>query len=110
MPKRPSILVAVAVTLSAVMVTSAYPQTVASVTRGRDLADRMCAGCHAVTGTVPRTIQGKLVPSFSAIAGGPHGSAERLKAIIATPSHPMPSVPLSLAEITDLAAYIKSLQ
>jgi hypothetical protein len=57
-----------------------------------------------------RTIQGKLVPSFSAIAGGPHGSAERLKAIISTPTYPMPAIPLSLAEINDLAAYIRSFQ
>jgi mono/diheme cytochrome c family protein len=87
-----------------------YSQTTASAARGRDLAERTCAGCHAVTGMEARTIQGKLVPSFSAIAGGPHGSAERLKAIISTPTYPMPAIPLSLAEINDLAAYIRSFQ
>jgi mono/diheme cytochrome c family protein len=110
MLQPPILIFATACMLSAIMAASALSQTDASVARGRDLSDRACAGCHATTGTESRTIQGKLVPSFSAIAGGPHGSAERLKAIIATPSHPMPAIPLSLAEINDLAAYIRSLQ
>jgi mono/diheme cytochrome c family protein len=89
---------------------SANAQTAASVERGRVLAENACAGCHAMTGETARTIGGKLVPSFSAIAGGPHRSPERLKAIISTPSHPMPAIPLDLAQINDLAAYIRSLQ
>ena len=93
-----------------VMTIAAFPQTAVSVARGKDLAERACAGCHAITGDNARTIQGRLVPSLSAIAGSPIATTERLKAIISTPRHPMPAIPLALSEINDLAAYIRSLQ
>ena len=82
----------------------------ASVARGKDLAERVCAGCHAIMGNEARTIQGRLVPSLSAIAGSPNATTERLKAVITTPRHPMPATPLALSEIDDLASYIRSLQ
>ena len=109
MRKNPMSTSAAALMLSAVLADLAFSQTPPSVARGRDLAERSCAGCHTIVGLEPRTIQGRLVPSFSAIAGGPHASAESLKGIISTPTHPMPAIPLSLAEIDDLAAYIRSL-
>ena len=103
-----SIAAAAALLATATVVTCA--QTRASATRGKDLAEQACAGCHAITSNEVRTIQGTVVPSFSTIASGPHGTTERLKSLITTPPHLMPAIPLTLNEIDDLAAFISSLK
>jgi mono/diheme cytochrome c family protein len=100
----------IVVTVLGAMSVAVLAQTAASIARGKDLAERACAGCHAITGNEPRTIQGRLVPSLTSIAGGPNATTERLKAIISTPRHPMPATNLALSEINDLTAYIRSLQ
>jgi mono/diheme cytochrome c family protein len=87
-----------------------YAQTDASVLRGKDIAEQACAGCHAIETNEARPYGAVLVPSFRTIAGGPRGTTERLKAIITTPPHPMPAIPLSLTEINDVAAYMSSLK
>jgi mono/diheme cytochrome c family protein len=110
MAKRRLLRCVIAVTILGSMSATVLAQTAVSVARGKDLAERACSGCHAITGNEPRTIQGRLVPSLSSIAGGPNGTTERLKAIISTPRHPMPATPLALSDINDLTAYIRSLR
>ena len=90
--------------------TAALGQTASAVTRGRETAERSCAGCHAMDGGRGGTIQGTPVPSFRAIAGRPNMTAERLQALVTTPRHPMPAIPLGLGEINDVVAYIRSLR
>src|SRR5262245_27627556 len=63
---------------------AAHAQTESSRLRGREVAQRACAGCHAMEGTQGGSIQGTEVPSFRAIAGR-NWSAERLQAFIMTP-------------------------
>jgi mono/diheme cytochrome c family protein len=87
-----------------------HAQTQAAVTRGREIAERLCAGCHAIDGSEGSTIQGTAAPSFRALADRPYQTAESLQAFILTPGHPMPAMPLELAEIRDLVAYIRSLK
>jgi mono/diheme cytochrome c family protein len=99
-----------AVTALVGVTTAAYGQTALSVARGKDLVERACAGCHAVANNEARTIQGRVVPSLSAIAGGPNATTARLKSIISAPRHPMPAIPLTDTEVNDAAAYIRSLQ
>jgi len=89
---------------------SAEAQTAAAVARGRELAERACGGCHAVNGGSGTVVQGTDVPSFGAIAGRPNQTAERLKAFIMTPHRPMPGIPLTLAEVEDIVAYLQSLK
>jgi mono/diheme cytochrome c family protein len=89
---------------------AAYGQTQASVARGRDIAERACAGCHAIDGRQGGTVLGTDVPSFRALAGRPHRTPESLQAYIMTPRHPMPAIPLELNEIRDVVDYIKSLK
>jgi mono/diheme cytochrome c family protein len=110
MAQRGLLIGVIAVTILGAMSTTVPAQTGVSVARGKDLAERSCAGCHAITGNESRTIQGRLVPSLSSIAGGPNATTERLKAIISIPRHPMPATSLALSDINDLAAYIRSLQ
>jgi mono/diheme cytochrome c family protein len=88
----------------------AHAQTQATLARGKEIAERVCAGCHAVNDKQGSTVQGTDVPSFRAIAGRPYKTPESLQAVIMTPRHPMPAIPLELAEIRDVVAYIQSLK
>jgi mono/diheme cytochrome c family protein len=91
-----------------------YAQTPASVARGKDIAERACAGCHAIDGrqggTTGGTIMGTDVPSFRALAARAYRTPESLQAYIMTPRHPMPAIPLELNEIRDVVDYIQSLK
>jgi mono/diheme cytochrome c family protein len=99
----------VAITVSA-FGSAAHSQTDATIARGHDLAQQACAGCHAMNGGGGSVIQGTAVPSFRAIAGSPNMTAERLQALVLTPLHPMPAIPLGLAETNAIVAYIRSLR
>ena len=86
-----------------------YAQTPATVARGKDIAERVCAGCHAIDGRQGSTVMGADVPSFRALADRPYRTPESLQAYIMTPRHPMPAIPLELNEIRDVVDYIRSL-
>lgn len=85
----------------------AHGQTQAAIDRGKEIAERVCSGCHAIDGS---TVQGTDVPSFRALANRPYRTPEGLQAFIMTPRHPMPAIPLELSEIRDVVAYIQSLK
>jgi mono/diheme cytochrome c family protein len=87
-----------------------YAQTPATVARGKDIAERVCAGCHAIDGRQGGTVMGADVPSFRALADRPYRTPESLQAYIMTPRHPMPAIPLELNEIRDVVDYIQSLK
>ena len=87
-----------------------YAQTPATVARGKDIAERVCAGCHAIDGRQGGTVMGADVPSFRALADRPYRTPESLQAYIMTPRHPMPAIPLELSEIRDVVDYIQSLR
>jgi mono/diheme cytochrome c family protein len=80
------------------------------IARGRNVAERLCIGCHAIDGGTGGTYQQTDVPSFRAIANRANRTPERIGAFIMTPHPPMPAVPLTLAEINDVTAYILSLK
>ena len=88
----------------------AHGQTSSAIVRGQELAERACAGCHAINGRQGSTIMGTDVPSFRAIAARPNQTPQRIQGFIMTPHRPMPGIPLTLAEINDVAAYILSLK
>jgi cytochrome c len=88
----------------------AHGQTQATVARGKEIAERLCAGCHAIDGGQGSTVQGTDVPSFRALVNRPFRTPERLQATIMTPPHPMPAIPLELSEIRDVVAFIQSLK
>ncbi len=102
-------VVQVAVALGA-SVSAAQAQTASSIARGQEIAERACGGCHALAGQPGRTVEGINVPSFRAIAGRPNQTPQRLQSFILTPHRPMPGIPLSLAEVDDVVAYLLSLK
>lgn len=92
------------------LASAAHGQTAASIARGQEIAERACAGCHALAGQPGRTVEGTDVPSFRSIAGRPNQTPQRLQSFIMTPHRPMPGIPLSLAEVNDVVAYLLSLR
>ena len=77
--------------------------------RGRELAVKLCTGCHVVS----RETSGAMstdVPSFPAMANRQGTSAEQLAGRIIVPHPAMPGVPLTANEIRELVAYIMSLK
>jgi mono/diheme cytochrome c family protein len=89
---------------------AAQAQTPASVARGKDIAERVCAGCHAIDDGQGSRYQGTDVPSFRSLASRPGRTPESLQSFIMTPRHPMPAIPLELNEIRDVVSYIQSLK
>jgi mono/diheme cytochrome c family protein len=76
--------------------------------KGHELAERLCAICHAVS---PGSTSGRPdVPGFTVIAKLPNLTPERLVGAIILPHPPMPGLPLTMEEIRDVVAYILSLQ
>lgn len=76
--------------------------------RGKQLAERLCASCHLVDST--QTHANVDVPSFREIAAKSGQTEGAIMAHIMLPKHPMPTVPLTKRELSDLAAYIMSLR
>lgn len=76
--------------------------------RGRTLAERFCAKCHA---TAPgRTGPEPAVPSFMRMAADPEQTRASLRQFITLPHYEMEPQTLTSAEINDVIAYILSLR
>jgi mono/diheme cytochrome c family protein len=76
---------------------------------GKELASRLCSNCHLVgSGQQQQAIAD--IPSFHEIANKQGQSAGAIMAHIMLPKHPMPTIPLTKKELSDLAAYILSLR
>jgi mono/diheme cytochrome c family protein len=76
---------------------------------GKALAERLCTNCHLV-GSAQQNQANPDVPSFPEIANLPEQTAGAVAARIMLPKHPMPQIPLTKSELSDLAAYILSLR
>ena len=81
----------------------------ANVQQGRQLASRLCSNCHLV-GSGEQQQTSADVPSFHEIANKERQSVGAIMAHIMLPKHPMPTIPLTKSELTDLSAYILSLR
>jgi mono/diheme cytochrome c family protein len=76
--------------------------------RGRALAERFCAKCHAVA--PGRTGPELAVPSFMRMAADPEQTRASLRQFIMLPHYEMQPQTLTSAEIDDVIAYILSLR
>jgi len=80
----------------------------ADARRGQELAARLCSGCHIVSPGSAATANPD-IPTFAAIAGRADTTPERLAGRIIIPHPAMPGVPLTIAEIRDIVAYLRVL-
>jgi mono/diheme cytochrome c family protein len=76
--------------------------------RGRALAERFCAKCHAIA--PGRAGPEPAVPSFMRMAADPEQTRASLRQFITLPHHEMEPQTLTGAEIDDVIAYILSLR
>ena len=83
--------------------------TIPDVTTGKEIAGKLCVGCHVVEKTSSGNTQAD-VPSFPSIANRPNQSLEALSGWLMAPHAPMPDPHLTRTEIRDLAGYIVSLR
>lgn len=102
------LIAAAAVALSAAAVFSA-PTKLGDADRGRELAVRLCAGCHVVAPDAGATVNAD-IPSFAAIAAMPGMNEERMAGRIVVPHPPMPDAQLTVTELRDVIVYIQSLK
>jgi mono/diheme cytochrome c family protein len=75
---------------------------------GEELAVRLCSNCHLVSSAQEEVVAD--VPSFHEIANMQDQTAGSIMAKIIIPKHPMPVIPITQAELNDLAAYILTLR
>jgi mono/diheme cytochrome c family protein len=76
---------------------------------GQELASRLCSNCHLV-GSGQQEQANADIPSFHEIANKQGQTAGSIMAHIVLSKHPMPTIPLTKKELSDLAAYILSLR
>jgi cytochrome c len=102
--------------LAAVLLLLVVPLALAGITskpdpvEGKALAEKLCTNCHLVGSAEQRQPANADVPSFREIANIEGQSAGAIAGRIMMPRHPMPTIPLTKAELADLAAYILSLR
>lgn len=102
--------------LAAFMLLLSVPLALAGVTsqpdpvQGKALAEKLCTNCHLVGSAQQQQPANADVPSFPEIANLEGQTAGAIAARIMLPKHPMPTIPLTKAELADLAAYILSLR
>ena len=75
---------------------------------GKELAKQLCSNCHLVDNQQQQTNAD--VPSFDEIANQEGQTAGAIMAHIVLPKHPMPTIPLTQSELSDLAVYILSMR
>lgn len=93
-----------AVVFAVIAVALLRPAQAADIEKGKALAERWCASCHAVSAQQTRASTD--APSFASIAQN-----RRIPEITSflTQSHPsMPDMSLTTQEITDLIAYMQT--
>jgi mono/diheme cytochrome c family protein len=76
---------------------------------GREIAEKLCVGCHIVGAEAAGTSVPADVPSFEAIAAKPGQTVQSIAGAIVIPHPPMPNIELTREEIGDVAAYIMTL-
>ncbi len=87
----------------------AWAQTLGDRAQGRDLAQQICAECHAV-GSSPGVSPNPEAPPFELIANLPGMTSIALTAALRTSHREMPNVMLKPDELSNIIAYILSLK
>lgn len=77
---------------------------------GKQIAEKLCVGCHIVGAEAAGSSVPADVPSFVSIASKPGQTAQSIAGAIVVPHPPMPQIQLTREEIGDVAAYILTLK
>jgi mono/diheme cytochrome c family protein len=77
---------------------------------GRQIAEKLCVGCHIVGPQAAGASVPADVPSFARIASKEGQTAQSIAGAIVVPHPPMPQIQLTREEIGDVAAYILTLK
>lgn len=105
---RTRLLPAIAIALAA-SVGSGAAQQVGAPRAGLELAQRLCAQCHAVTKDEGRSPNAN-APRFETIAAVPGMTATALSATLNTSHRTMPNIILDAEQQANIIAYILSLK
>ncbi len=76
---------------------------------GRDLADKLCTGCHLIAGDGATTAQVG-PPPFKSIANKPGQTVDRIKNALMQPHPPMPDMQMTNDEMLDIITYLDTLR
>ena len=93
----------------AIVVAHAHAQAPGDPQKGRALALRFCAECHAVERHNGRSPNSE-APNFIAVASTPGMTAMALNVFFQTPHRAMPNLILETGQKNDIIAYIMSLK
>ena len=107
---RLPILIVSSLSATGLLLGQSLAQIKADPETGRELALRLCTGCHNIdmeTRTTGIVVDG---PNFAAIANRPGQSAEAIAGAIVFPHSPMPKTRLTRTDIANLSVYIMSLK
>ena len=85
-------------------------QEKAAAPQAKPTIAKLCTNCHLVGSAQQQQPANADVPSFPEIANLEGQTAGAITARIMLPKHPMPTIPLTKAELADLAAYILGLR
>ena len=87
-------------------VTIAPPAIAGDAGNGKQLSERWCQSCHAVSANQPMAVTE--APPFSTIAKKPGFDEAKVAAFLLEPHPKMPPLGLSREAVSDLAAFIAS--
>src|SRR5262245_31064065 len=93
----------------AVPIAGGWAQQVGQPGRGLELANRLCAECHAVQKSQARS-PNERAPRFETVAAVPGMTAVALSAALNTSHRTMPNILLAPEEQAHIIAYILSLK
>ena len=95
--------------LVAVATAAVHAQEIGQPQKGRELAQQLCAECHAVRKNQDAS-PNPSAPRFATIAAVPGMSSTALYAALQTSHRTMPNVILDSDQMTNIIAYILSLR
>ena len=107
MLRRVFIFAALAATLAVMSGAARAGDPLGDPAEGLALAERWCAGCHAIA---PGRASGEQAPDFESIVGARERSDAWIRTWLSTPHQAMPDLSLSRDEIAALVAYLASLR
>jgi mono/diheme cytochrome c family protein len=88
---------------------SSIAQEMGDATKGAELAQGICAECHAITATPARSPNTK-APSFASVVRTPGMTEMALRVWLQSPHPTMPNLLLSDQQKDDVIAYLMSLK